>query len=444
LWCAVWAGHVQLVPLLGTPSNINQPAAGVSPLLAATQQSHLPAVAALLAAGAAVGTDPCSRDSPLATAAAKGHKRMVALLLEALVRECGQQDEQQQGQTHSQQHQEEQPQQQPQQQQQRNEHVLKHLAAAVVSLAHTPKRVRRCFQLMEVVLDVLGPGVAGQVCLQVQQQLHTEPEQQSRAWCMRPGSMVSHLTAALLLGWLSAEERMHAARQPLVARLQRLVPGVARTGPQQQQQQQRCLRVCDRQQQGQGQQEGGNSQQAWDQGQLVQLVRELVLAAAAAGEQQEAIRRLKEFVTEVPFQELPARHQRHTPRLVALVTSPRVPTLEQLVQQGLASAVKYACSTSSGPSKCAVKGKGQTLSFRPASMYTTFLAGWVEARRQLQRQLVASVVTAVAAAQQRQKEDGDAEARLLLDPTVDWDGNAAPAAAGGQAEAVAVAADSEE
>jgi ankyrin repeat protein len=99
LWCAVWAGHVQLVPLLGTPSNINQPAAGVSPLLAATQQSHLPAVAALLAAGAAVGTDPCSRDSPLATAAAKGHKRMVALLLEALVRECGQQDEQQQGQT---------------------------------------------------------------------------------------------------------------------------------------------------------------------------------------------------------------------------------------------------------------------------------------------------------------------------------------------------------
>ena len=92
-----------------------------------------------------------------------------------------------------------------------------------------------CTQLLDVALDVLEPGVVGEVCQAVQQQLQDEYDRldeneqvySARGWLPR-----SSLAEALLHGWVEAEERLHAARQPLVARLQRLVPGLLHLGTQ--------------------------------------------------------------------------------------------------------------------------------------------------------------------------------------------------------------------
>jgi hypothetical protein len=99
-----------------------------------------------------------------------------------------------------------------------------------------------------VVLGTLGPRVLQRVCEDVQQQLQQEfeqPRQQIRryrrlAWSgkHRYYFQVSYLAEALLMGWVRTQQLLHAARQPVVAPLQRLVlHSVYATGQQQQQQQ---------------------------------------------------------------------------------------------------------------------------------------------------------------------------------------------------------------
>jgi ankyrin repeat protein len=243
LWLAAAAGHVQLVPLLATPSNINLGNhAGGTPLQVASERGHERLVAALLAAGAKADThDTCGCDAcnpacrliglsqpscrALEAAAQQGHTRVMTLLLKALVRECGRRRAQQHW--------------KGQQQPLPPTKLTVLVASAMAPLVRSMAGVPRCAQLLEVVLDVLGPHTAGNVCQQVQRLLDEEARSQRRcprapfpSWEIVGGSN-NYLAEALLLGWLGAE-----GRQLMPARLQRLVPGVAAAASRQQGQEQ--------------------------------------------------------------------------------------------------------------------------------------------------------------------------------------------------------------
>jgi hypothetical protein len=110
---------------------------------------------------------------------------MVRLLLAAIQQECGQQ----QGQVQ-------------QQQQKGHTRLVELVAAPVAALAKRLGDALCCVQLLEVVLDVLGPEVAGQVCLAAQQQLQEEGKR----------GQVSYLAEVLLGGWLGVEEHTAWAR----------------------------------------------------------------------------------------------------------------------------------------------------------------------------------------------------------------------------------------
>jgi hypothetical protein len=204
LWLAADNGHVPLVPLLATPTNINQyprgqegsPLHAAAALAAAGLGDKGPLVAALLAAGATANTYNAPRDggwpcSALQAAAERGNAPVVALLLAALAKECGQQQRLQQQQQQQQlplqkqqqspppppppppQHQQLPPQKQQQQQQQQRAgqpKLASLVAAAVAPLARGEGRLDCCTKLLEVVLDVFGQEVAEEVCREVVQQ----------------------------------------------------------------------------------------------------------------------------------------------------------------------------------------------------------------------------------------------------------------------------------
>jgi hypothetical protein len=93
----------------------------------------------------------------------------------------------------------------------------------------------KCAQVLGVVLDVLGVELTGQMCWEIQEKgltlFHVQFPQQSIPYRLFQQSC---LAEALLLGWLGAVEQLHAARQLVLARLQRLVLGVPASGQQEQ------------------------------------------------------------------------------------------------------------------------------------------------------------------------------------------------------------------
>jgi hypothetical protein len=210
LWAAASAGHGQLVPLLTTPDNINKPdqVYNRTPVSAAAGAGHEQAVAALLAAGARADWDDSKGYSGMITLARRGHWGVVRLLLASLAADCRQHPKEQ-------------------------ARLVSSVTDTARLLAMQHYQPHACSQLLEVVLDVSGPEVLQQVCVEVQQQLKQEFEQptpqarQERASVWDGGPkyylQVAWLAEALLLGWVRAQQRLHAARQPVVATLQRLV-----------------------------------------------------------------------------------------------------------------------------------------------------------------------------------------------------------------------------
>jgi hypothetical protein len=346
---AVVQGHVQLVPLLATPGNVNLLVDGGRswPLYLAAFRGNDNMVAALLAAGAQPDMQLSDGHSALSVAAEYGYMRVLALLLPALLKQC------------------EQP--------QRQAGVVALVAAATALLAERHGRDTDCARLLELVLDVLGPDVAQKVCRKVQQQLQQEWEQYPEPpYAPVVPGQASYLAEALLLGLVWEEERLHAARQPLVARLQCLVLSEATLAHQQRRQQHVQQRPAD-------------ETPTWV---LEDLVTNAELAAAA-GQEQRAVQLLGRFT---------ALHLRNQPCEAA--------TRRALLSNGLVEAAHTRLGYTAISSPDYAMERQQAVSFRPPGVYTTFLAAWVGARRQLQQlpqEVAATVVAAVKAAQQQRQ-----------------------------------------
>jgi ankyrin repeat protein len=408
-------GLAELVPLLATPGNINLPGGwDSSAALHAAGAADLgseQATQALLAAGAVVDMQDASNHSPLYWPAYWGRTNVVAMLLAALKKECGPQQQQQQRQQQQvpplplspqQQHMEPQGQ---QQQQQGRGRLVELVAAALAPLVRTRRDLCDGPAVLGVVLDALGLEVTDEVCQAVQQQLQEEFEQ---AWVNQhggsaPSHQVSWLAEGLLRGWVWAEEQLHAARQPLVARLQRLVPGVGSAA---------------QQQEVQPVQQPQEHQQVHKQ--LVQLVKKAALAAAA-GQQQEALGLLGAYAA-LHLQQPQGQRYLHAleeglravgkglqetsqPPQVYTPSSPRSILQQQPKQLELLDQVIRGEVAPKLPDPAVLRA----VSFHPPGVYTTFLAAWVGARRQLQQlpqEVARTVVAAVAAAggQQQQQQ----------------------------------------
>jgi ankyrin repeat protein len=426
LFSAVVDGRAQLVPLLATPVNINQIAEqwwGYSPLLIAMDNHDHDAAAALLAAGAQLSMRDDNGYGVLHVAAQSGDRQWMRQLLEVVIRqwEQGQQQQQrwwpeekqpwpqQQSQTCHQHH-------HPQQQQQQKEdgrHQLQPtslsgaVAEALMSSAAMGSLPVECTQLLDVALDVLEPGVVGEVCQAVQQQLQDEYDrldENEQVYSARGWHPSSSLAEALLHGWVEAEERLHAARQPLVARLQRLVPGLLHLDQQQHQEQQEV--------------KGQQHQKEQVKQRLQRLVQEAE-QAAAAGQEERALGLL---------QGCAALHLQHRqlhgigPAAAATGCNTKLSTsiniglavdMWDVVEEGLRAAA-YARVPAECPQViwCGEEPKchptyERARFFRPPCVYTTFLAAWVRARQQLQqlpKETAATVVAAIRAAQQQQHQ----------------------------------------
>jgi hypothetical protein len=363
--------------------------------------------------------------STLHLAAQWGDTQWARQLLEALIKEWEQQ--QQHSQTGHHHHRQQQQQQQQQQQDGRQQHLPASLSAlvagAVVSSAVVDWPVT-CIKLLEVVLDVLGPAMAREVCQAVQKLVQDEydrledgygPVNLGKGMTWEQGDYTgvagvkmgwregqcSRLAEALLLGWVRAEERLHAAQQPLVMRLQRLVPRVGGQCQQQQEQEQHLEQVRQR---------------------LGGLVQEAALAAAAEQEQR-ALGLLAEFAAlHLRDQQLHgANHaaaasgsSTHSSMSSSSCSSVDV-RMWGVVDCGLRAAarihVQAAQRKGMADDECFVSKaevSQRACSFRPEGVYTTFLSAWVRARQQLQQlpqEMAATVVAAVNAAQQQQQQD---------------------------------------
>jgi ankyrin repeat protein len=401
-------GHAQLVPLLVTPGNLNLRGGWYNrtPLHAASAADlgSEQTTQALLAAGAVADTKDARKNSPLYWPTYWGRTRVVALLLAALQKECmpapppPQQQQQAPPLPQQQQHMELQG-----QQQKGRGRLVEVVAAALVPVVRGEGDLCDGPAMLEVVLDVLGPEVTKAVCQAVQQQLQQEFEQ---AWVNQPGEpppthQVSWLAEGLLLGWMATEERLHAARQPLVARLQHLVPG---DGSAEQQQEVPAVPRPREQQE--------------VHKQMVQLVQQAALAAAA-GQQPEALHLLGEFAAlhlQQPqrqrllhalqhglqavgkgLQETSQPHPADTPG----VSSPRS-VLQQQARELEALVIRGEVAPTR-PDPAVLRAA----SFHPPGVYTTFLAAWVGARRRLQQlpqEVTRTVVAAVRVAQQQQQQ----------------------------------------
>jgi hypothetical protein len=353
LTAAVAQGHVELVPLLATPGNIDLAihtagvnglfAGSVTAMFAAAAKGQESMVAALLETGAAAEAYDSLGQSALGIAARHTNMGVVALLLSALGKQWYDQHALAQTQAH--------------------------VTGAVKMLACKESDGPCCARLLEVVLDVLGLGVAGEVIDAVQQQLQEEWERPRPPLPPAQGSQRqdSYLAQALLLGWVTAEERLYAARHPLAERMQRLALALKTSGVEQQQQSRY--------------QGSGLSVRAG-------LLADAELAAAA-GQEQQALDLLGQFaalhVEQPPRTAVEFQLQIHSGMLTAVQTR-----LE---------AASASANTQYVPSAAATE---RASSFRPPGVYTTFLSAWVGARRQLQQlpqEVVDTAVKAVKAAQ---------------------------------------------
>jgi hypothetical protein len=293
--------------------------------------------------------------------------------------------------------------------------VAKAVSIVVTELANS----QRCAQLLGMVIDELGPEVAGLVCQELQQQSFI------KAGYLPPGSVDfrtfwqtyripdrdhSYLAEALLLGWLQAENRRR-----IPARLQRLVPGVGGVTPVQQQQQQ----------------PEGHMQQQQDEW-PDQLMEEAILAAVHGMQEQAAAvmgdcAELYWYLhpsnqggaddggahnpagSSLPADAVPDPVQQQPPSAAATSqgledqqTEPieeDVPPL--LVHAGLMAAIRTQQQR---------WVPGMTIDEYPAHWYTAgqvqgaFLSAWVAARGGGRHELVAAVVAAVKAAQRQQQQ----------------------------------------
>jgi ankyrin repeat protein len=229
------------VPLLVTPATINmydRRNDGGTPSSAAAAGGHMETVEALLAAGADPGGHNGHSNTPLSMAVQHGHRQVVRVLLKALVDKYLQQQTQAPPQQQQVQDNRQQQQQQPGGQgallsATREEHTFCWLVAGALRCAAGELLKRPgCCQLLELVLNQLGPGWTARVCQEAQRQLQERPPLVSRWWREFSGTnrRDSYLAGVLLLCWLGAE-----GRRRIPARLQRLVPGVGGTQQQQQQ-----------------------------------------------------------------------------------------------------------------------------------------------------------------------------------------------------------------
>jgi hypothetical protein len=364
------------------------------------------AVAALLAAGATVGLQDSKHHNALFMAASGSRPEFVALLLDSLSRECLQQKGPQESQ--------QQQQQQRKHQQQGHAELVGVVIAAVAPLAADGQHGVHCSRLLGMVLDVLGPEVAGEVCLQVTQQLQQSWQQRQDASPGRlpgdgaPMPQASYLAEALLLGWVEGAERLHEAQQPVLARLRRLLPGVGIPG------QQEAL---------QGGQQDSQRPLAFltiDRMQLQQQLMKEAALAAEAGEQQEALRLLGEFAAvHLQLRQAVWRGQgqsiEHRRPLSAQQEQQwRLEMHDRLawfsaapIQSALQDAARAHMQTSSGAGEPEAHAQVAAASFRSPAAYTTFLAAWVAARRQLQQlpqEVTRTVVAAVTVAMEREQQ----------------------------------------
>jgi ankyrin repeat protein len=362
-------------------------------------------VAVLLAEGAQANTHNSIGCSALTAAAAVcGQMEVVELLLAALVKECGQQQQEQA--------------------------VLVSLVAdAVALLAMQLEGTQRCSDLLEVVLDVLGPQLLQQVCGDVQQQLQTEfeqPQSQARGYRMAAwddrrtkGFRVSRLAEALLLGWVQTQQRLHAARQLVVAPLQRLVlyRGCAAGQQQQRWQRQSISRLSS----WLGRQPRKLLSWLWPVDKQLQGMVQLAECAAAAGDGGRAHALLEQIWSLYLQQQGQGAASTGASSSIAVPSAGTPPnsgnragpgsdcSVSRLVESGLllATVSHWAASRRWGraaaPAEVALQ---RAASFRAPGVYTTFLEAWVAARRELQQvpqEVVQTVVAAVAAAQQQQQ-----------------------------------------
>jgi ankyrin repeat protein len=426
LWYATLEeDRAQLVPLLATPANIDAVRWGHTSLWYAAAQGIVQTAAALLAAGAA--PDTCDKEgrSALRMAMQHGHTQVMRLLLTALAKSSsssssssassggdsgGSSSSQEK---HSSNH---------TQQQQGQPKLVRLVAADLAPLARRLEGALRCAQVLGVVLDVLGLELAEQVCQAVQQQLQQEREQAADLTWLSGTYQASYLAEALLLGCAGAEEQLHAARQPVVARLQHLVPEL---GP-----------LDEQGQKGEGPQGSWEQQEtALDIGQLQQLKKQMA-QAAAAGEEQRAISLLEE-VAALYFSVQQQQQRKHCqgsgthsslgphqrPRAVlqqsashhtqgsssAAAQTDACPSIDSqlLVQQGLQEAAELRHLPEQGCSDAAsLQDKWQARSFHPPGVYGAFLASWVGVRRQLQQLPQEKVATVVAAVQAAREQRG--------------------------------------
>jgi hypothetical protein len=340
-------------------------------------------------------------------AASGGHIGVLAALVRGLAKQYGQAVEGQQ---------------QQQQQQQRQAALVEHLAAACVPLAWDGSgyRVNYFSVLLELVLDVLGPGVAEQVCQAVQQQLQRQLDRSGQHASTHHSLLqsrrsqflqVSRLAEALVVGWAAAEKRLHAARQPVVARLQRLVGS---TGQLQEQR-------------------DAHAKLSYGHNKLWDAVEGAALAAAL-GQEQRSFHQLGVFrvmylqnVDRLNAQlgGCPAtadRAQRIPPCVtvhgcnIACSCCDTTPTNEDyelhcLVRDGLDQAArnhpKEVLGAPAGKQHPVPTTPGRYPSFWAPGVNATFLAAWVDARRRLQQlpqEVVAAVTAAVKVAQQQVQE----------------------------------------
>jgi ankyrin repeat protein len=461
LWLAAAAGHAQLVPHLAGPGSINQPTreidhwirpGRVSPLLAAVEHGWRSAVEALLAAGAALDSCDQAGRNALGLAALRGHTPVVRLLLEGVARDCKKQK--------------------GQEQKAQARLVALVVVPAVVLLARKMHEYPACSQLLEVVLDVLGPEVTGEVCQAVQCKLQEEwdqPHLQPAAvgfWlrCSKSTHQhISHLAEALLLGWARSVERLQAARVPLVSRLQRLVVSSAKFADKHQYRQLR-LQV---QEAGSGEADSGNIfSHDWRHQSRADVQLQFLLAAAereaAAGRQQVALGLLQEAAALLPLQQeahdstaesgsdwlrdgtasadsdpgdtpasaQPGRTDDLTP-LAKDIYAGLMKSADERVYAARRAAgldVLYLAIIADDPDPLQLAE-----SFCPSGVYTTFLAAWVGARRQLQQvpqEMAAAVVAAVEVARQPQQQRQQQEEEQHQTDEEDGEGPAAFAAQG--------------
>jgi hypothetical protein len=193
---------------------------------------------------------------------------------------------------------------------------------------------------------------------------------------------------------MRAISRLHAARQPLVARLQRLVLGVEAA-------QQQELKVLEQQ-----------LMQVLEQ-QLMQLLRDAAAAAAAHG---------KSCTAGLLFASNALSQQCNQDSAVA-GTAAASPGMSNSAAAGAGGHGSYGVAVRCLKKAVAlergwgsVKSDGRSCSIRPQELSSSLLAAWVGARRQLQhlpQEVATTVVAAVEAAQQQAAQDAEEEDQLL-------------------------------